>query len=240
MSEKELERRITQMEKRLESLQLLQDAEDIKKLQRAYGYYLEHWMAEEVIDCFSDSPDAVLSLYEGTWQGKESIRRYFARDWEVTAEFLHQVMQLSPIIDVEPDGTRAGGRWYSWGACAMPAGEGMRQYYMGGIYEVEYIKEDGRWKILKLAYNLQLVVPPGEGWVRPERLAKIEPGGRHTYDGPVPDIAPHGIETRYPSGYIFPFHYRHPVTGKETSEAVRNASIKYVPTMFSEEARNRE
>jgi len=235
MSEKELEVRIKELEEQVKSLKLLQDAEEIKKLQRAYGYYLEHWMADEVIGCFSDSPDVVLSLYEGTWLRKDSIRRYFGRDWEVTAEFLHQVMQLSPIVNVNPSGKTASGRWYSWGACAMPAGEGMRQYYMGGIYEAEYIKEGGKWKILKLAYNLQLVVPPGEGWVKPERLAKAVPGQRRRYDGPKPDIAPHGMDSRYPSGYIFPFHYRHPVTGKETSEAKRNASLKYVPNIFSEE-----
>jgi hypothetical protein len=34
--------------------------------------------------------------------------------------------------------------------------------------------------------------------------------------------------SRYPSGYIIPFHYKHPVTGKETSEKKRNAASKKV------------
>lgn len=237
MSEKELVHRIEQLEAQLKEMQLLKDAEEIKKLQRAYGFYLEHWMAEEVIDCFSDSPDVVLSLYEGTWLGKEGVRRYFDRGWEVTPEFLHQVMQVSPIVDVAPDGLTARGRWYSWGACAMPSGEAMRQYFMGGIYETEYIKEDGKWKILKLSYSLNIAAPPGDGWVAPERLAKTAPGQRRSYDGPEPDIAPHGMDSRYPSGYIFPFHYRHPVTGKESSEFKRNASLEYIPNIFSDEAK---
>ena len=53
MTIKELEAKVKVMEK---DLRILQDMEEIKKLQRAYGYYLEHWMAEEIIPLFSDNP----------------------------------------------------------------------------------------------------------------------------------------------------------------------------------------
>jgi hypothetical protein len=43
---------------------------------------------------------------------------------------------------------------------------------------------------------------------------------------PVPDIALDKNDLRYVSGYIFPFHFKHPVTGKETTEAKRNARLK--------------
>ena len=33
-------------------------------------------------------------------------------------------------------------------------------------------------------------------------------------------------DLRYVSGYVFPFHFTHPVTGKPTSEPVRNAQLK--------------
>jgi hypothetical protein len=32
-------------------------------------------------------------------------------------------------------------------------------------------------------------------------------------------------DLRYVSGYIFPFHYPHPVTGKKTSENKQNAKL---------------
>lgn len=230
MKLEELETRLKALE---EEIRTLKDTNEIEVLQRAYGYYLEHWMDQEVIDCFSDSPDVVLSLYEGTWLGKDGIRRYFGRDRSTDPEFLHQVMQLSPIIHVAPDGKSAKGRWYSWGAVAAPAGNGVRQFFMGGIYESEYVKEDGVWKILKLQYNLQISADPKEGWVRPKRLGAVDPTAVRKYNGPTPDIAPSGMDSRYPSGYIFPFHFRHPVTGKETSEAKRNAELKFIPTLFS-------
>ena len=206
MTVEELEARVKELENQVRTLQ---DVEEIKKLQCAYGYYLEHWMGEEVADCFSDSPEASLSLYEGTWLGKEGIRRYFERERNTNPEFIHQVMQISPVIDVEPDGKMARGRWYSWGAVAIPMENGVRQHFMGGIYESEYVKEDGVWKILKLAYSLTIACPPDKGWVHPKRLATISRSQAGSYHGPVPDIPPGGMDSRYPSGYIFPFHYRH-------------------------------
>ena len=38
--------------------------------------------------------------------------------------------------------------------------------------------------------------------------------------GPSFDVA-----TEYPSGYIVPFHFKHPVTGNETSEKKRNKAL---------------
>ncbi len=231
MTVEELEARVKTLEKEVKTLK---DIDEIKTLQRAYGYYLEHWMSQEVIDCFSDSPDVVLSLYEGTWLGKDGVRRYFTRE-NISPEFIHQVMQLSPIVDVDPDGERAKGRWYSWGAVAAPVEKGVRQFIMAGIYECEYIKENGKWRILKLQYSLHISADPREGWVRPERVATIDLNAKRKYLGPKPDIAPHGMDTRYPSGYIFPCHFKHPVTGKETSEAKRNISLKFIPNRFSTE-----
>ena len=40
------------------------------------------------------------------------------------------------------------------------------------------------------------------------------------------DIAMDPKDLRYVSGYIFPFHFTHPVTGKPTSEAKLNARLK--------------
>jgi len=231
MTLEDLEARLKTLESEVRTLK---DIDAIKTLQRAYGYYLEHWMSQEVIDCFSDSPEVTLALYEGTWLGKDSVKRYFTRE-NISPEFIHQVMQLSPIVDIDHDGFRGRGRWYSWGAVAAPLENGVRRIFMGGIYECEYIREGGIWKILKLQYSLQISADPRDGWVSPEKAVRIDPKAKRKYQDPRPDIAPNGMDTRYPSGFIFPFHYKHPVTGKETSEAVRNDSLKFVPNRFAEE-----
>ena len=40
------------------------------------------------------------------------------------------------------------------------------------------------------------------------------------------DDKPRDVNTNYPSGYIVPFHFKHPVTGRKSGEAKRNASFK--------------
>lgn len=62
---KELETRIASLEKKLEAqdkkLTLLEDIEAIKRLQKAYNYYVEHMLGDAIIDYFADSDEVVLN-----------------------------------------------------------------------------------------------------------------------------------------------------------------------------------
>jgi len=210
-------------------LQVLKDIEDIKRLQCAYGYYLERWMSEEIIDCFSSNPEVSGTFVEGTYNGPEGIRAYFGKSSEQPPEFLHQVMQVSPVITVDPDGSRAKGRWYGYGTVAFrPVSNAIDPNIMSVVYEMEYIKEDGVWKILKLAlqlhysYNMRRMLGiTGENEpVAPEGSLELHPDEWAAYN------------TTYPSGYIYPIHFVHPVTGQPTSEARRNAKLKLKTNQF--------
>jgi hypothetical protein len=230
MLKKEVVMRVEELESAVKNLQeqvgilqaqmrTLQDIEEIKRLQRSYGYYLENWMTDEVVDLFSDSPDTVLWIKAGEFRGKESIRRFFKPRGQAQARripgFLHQVMQLSPIIDVAPDGKTARGRWNGFGSTAAPRADGLFQGWMNGVYENEYVKENGTWKIKKIDWNMYFFASYKDGWVEPEKLSKARPQR-------PPDASPDGPpkETSYTTSYICPFHYDHPVTGKPTPVSV--------------------
>jgi hypothetical protein len=223
MNAGEMEARIKVLENQLRTVQ---DILEIERLQRIYGFYLEHWMASEIIDLFSDGPDVALEWPEGKYIGKEGVKRYFSHMEQNDPEFLHQLMQLSPVIDVAADGKTALGRWYSYGGVSVPRGGGVGQTYISGTYENEYVREEGKWKIKRIRWHLNFSAKPGEGWVKPERVAAIAPNSK--FDGPQPDVPDTRFENQYPSGHIFPFHFKHPVTGKKTSETKRNASMKKI------------
>jgi hypothetical protein len=54
-----------------------------------------------------------------------------------------------------------------------------------------------------------------------------QPGApRPSIPPPQPDIPIDPADLRYVSGYIFPMHFKHPVTGKPTTEGMRNARLK--------------
>jgi hypothetical protein len=199
----------------------LKDIEAIQRVQKAYGYYLEHFMSQEIIDLFSDGPNVSLTLSAGTYAGKAGVAKFF-NHITPTHEFLHQVMQSADIINIDPSGNKAHGRWYCLGAVALPFENAVRESFFSGIYSCDYIKEEGIWKLEQLRFDEFYSATPKEGWVAPERLAHHVPIVKSNC---IPDI-PRTIQTRYPSGYIVPFHFKHPVTGKITTEGVRNASLK--------------
>jgi hypothetical protein len=212
---KGMEARIIELEAKV---RILQDIEDINRLQKAYGFYLEHFLTDEIMDLFADRDDLVLNGAEGT---KDNLRKFFKNlsDLSQNPEFLHQAMQLSGIVDVSVDGQTAEGRWYSLGAVALPAGEGVRPISLNGIYTVEYVRENDKWKIKKLKFHPIILSSPTEGWVKKERIAAVT-AGKGGKRGPA---RPLDSDARYPSGQIVPFHFKHPVTGKKTSEAKHNA-----------------
>ena len=216
------------LEEKDKQLQTLNDIEDIKRLQCAYGYYLERWMGEEIVDLFSTSPEVSATFFEGTFKGIEGIRRFFIRFIDISPGFLHHTMQISPIITVDSDGPRAKGRWYGYGVLAFSPIDGtIDPMYESVVYEMEYIKEDGVWKILKLVVHTHYIYSPRRslgGSVNtpliPDEVANAHPDEFAEY------------ETLYPSGYILPHHFKHPVTGKVTSEVERNAKLKLKPNRF--------
>jgi hypothetical protein len=219
MDVKELEATVKALQEQVKTLQeqtgTLRDIEEIKKLQRAYGYYIENWMTDEIADLFSDRPDTTLLVHTGEFKGKEGVKKFFKPRGQDRGrrppEFFHQVMQLSPVVDVAPDGKTAKGRWYGFGANANPYKDGVFQGWMDGVYENEYVKENGKWKIWKLHWCMYFFAPYFQGWVDPKRQCD-----KTLYHQP-PDLQPDGAaeDTFYPSGFICPFHFEHPVTGEE-------------------------
>jgi hypothetical protein len=242
MTIEEMEARLKVMEKKLKAqekkLLTLEDIEAIKRLQKAYNYYVEHMMGQEIIDCFSDSPDVILDWLEGKWLGKEGVKKYFGRigSSDNPPGFSHQLMPTGGIVTIAPDGKTAKGRWYAFGGIfTAKDGKADGGSLTSGIYEMGYIKEDGVWKILSIKWVIPYGVRISGGWAMPEQIggrfvtgseAPREGGPRPSVPLPQPDIPVDPADLRYVSGYIFPMHFKHPVTGQATTEGVRNARLK--------------
>ena len=204
--------------KQAKRLTWLEDMEAIKILQRSYGYYLEHWQEEDLVGLWSHRPDTTFEVNDtGQYKGWEDIREVFRfpnhypaygpNTKKAPPEYLHILPTLCGIIDIDPDGLFAKGRWYGYFLGAMPR-EGQTKALIGaGIWENEYVKEDGTWKLKKIFFNEIISSPLDQGWVnRPSILN--QPLGTRRPPGPGTTFL------TYPTGYIFPYHYKNPVTGK--------------------------
>jgi len=218
MKYEELEAKVKVLKETIKKLeakvQAQADIEAIKKLQRAYGFYLEHWQEEEIVELFSRSPEVSVEINDsGLYKGYEAVKQSFNFADHYTSyglkkapgEFLHILMPLAGIVDLDKDGKTANGRWYGFFLGAMPRPVETRALIGCGIWENEYIKENGIWKFKKLFWNDIFCSPLDEGWVMTPYLS-------HARKTAV--SSPNVQFQHYPSGYIFPYHYKNPVTGK--------------------------
>jgi hypothetical protein len=228
MQDNNLADRVAVMEKELNRLKAI---EAIRKVEHAYSFYLVMLMKDEIIDLFSKRADVTLEWPRGTFFGVQGLNDFFGNvNKNQSPEFMHQVMHLSDVIDISEDGLTGRGRWWGFGAMALPAEGGLTtQSFVCGIYENEFIRENGVWKLWKIKWAPVYSATPAAGWVKPERIAKPKPEegpGR----GAVPSwwkstLPARGIAFTYPSGYILPFHFKHPVTGLPTTEEERNQRV---------------
>ena len=212
MNREELEAQVTLLEDRL---RIVEDVKAIKKLQRIYGYYLDYGMWDEVVDLFSDNAESVEAADSGVFLGKAGVKRFFIGVMKANSVpkgapppgELHAAMIGQPVVSIAPGGNAAYGRWQSL-ECAAGLVEGtLRQYWAHGIYENEYVKENGKWKFKKLHFHLTFRTPYEDGWLKTPVI------GSCTHPSVKPD-KPSTNYRPYPEVATVPFHYKHPITGK--------------------------
>jgi acetyl esterase/lipase len=193
-------------------VQAAEDVRAIKHLQRAYGFYLDKGMWEDLSQLFT--ADAVANYPAGIYVGKDSIRRHLFLN--VGAVKLGEVglgdgrlynhMNIQPVVHLDPGGETAKGRWR---ALAMFGSYGGSAVWAEGVYELTYRKEGGAWKIHTLDYYSGFGAPYQTGWVPPATPRTGSGGGRRTL--PYPPDRERKMECDgFPAACIAPFHYENP------------------------------
>jgi hypothetical protein len=214
--------RIAALNARLDALeaeiQLAEDTAAIKRLMRTYGYYLDRGLWEDLTDLFTE--DAVGSYPAGVYIGRESLHPHFLdNNGRGHLGFedgrLGNHMPLQPVITVETDGVTAHGRWR---VLAQLGQYGRSANWAGGVYEIDYRKDDGVWKIAELEYFGTFGAPYDGGWkgAPPGEQPPPDPGAARFADLPRPPDAPSRAAEcpSYPGVCIPPFHYDNPGSGR--------------------------
>ena len=189
------------------------DINRIENLQGSYGYYTDKMLWDEVLDLFADGASLEIGP-SGVYVGKDSIRRYLyslsGGQQGPIEGVLNDHFQLQPIVTVAPDGQSANGRWRLFLMTGV-SGSGSGGNWGEGIYENEYVKQDGVWKISKLHWYATFVAPYEGGWLNTGRQAVEDYAlGK----GVTPDRPPSETYEPYPGVYVPPFHYRNPASGQ--------------------------
>ncbi|MEJ0100822.1 MAG: nuclear transport factor 2 family protein [Pseudomonadota bacterium] len=205
------ERRVQLLEAKLASLQrqvdLIEDRKAIERLQQMWGHYISEGMAHEAAALFSDSPVASIEFaQQGVYLGRARIEAFLKKSGAALAPGeLRETPIMQPVIDVAADGLSAKARWRS---LVMAGVHGQDGRWQEGPYENEYVKESGSWRIAKLHWFVTMTGSYDKGW---HKLA-------FPIAGPLkdlpPDRPPSLVYQSFPSFFLPPFHFLHPVTGK--------------------------
>jgi len=157
---------LEEMERRLRNLE---DIEAIKQLQVRYVNCLTTIDWDDLVDCFT--ADAVVDLSVGKVKGREAIENFFKKKISITHVGLEGNFVVHPIISVEGD--KARGSWLLYTHFSLPhkiqidpspTADVDAPDWMGGYYEMEYVKKGGTWKISLLRWTNRIRSPrePGE------------------------------------------------------------------------------
>jgi len=205
------DRRVAILEAKLASLRqqvaLLEDAKAIERLQQAYGYYMSEGMGDEAAALFADNPAASIELaQQGVYVGKKRIREFLTHSSFALKEGeIREAPIFQGVLHVSPDGRSARGRWRT---VIMGGIAGQDGTWTEGPFENEYIKENGVWKLQKVHWYMTVKGSYDKGWHKE----------RFPAPGPLADLPPDQPPTEkyeaWPTFYLPPYHYAHPVTGK--------------------------
>jgi ketosteroid isomerase-like protein len=157
---------------------LLEEEKAITNFHRAFEQAMDKGQFEEVISMFADDSEVaevvfnggvfkgrsqgVSRLYRDRFRaGKTGRRMEPAPGFELTAEAQHESIEVSPDLRsataVFPFSIQVGIPFEtetSLAAMARLHGEGVRTWWEGGVYRVNYRKDAaGHWKISRLEYD---------------------------------------------------------------------------------------
>jgi len=185
----------------------LEDANGIRRLHQMYESYLDQGMYEEVVNMFADEGEVVFN--GGLFAGKDKgIRRLYCdhfsrgrtgRKIEPAPGFELDSALLQDVVEVAQDRQSAKAQFpYSMQVgtplisdfphleMARLQGQGVLQWWEGGVHEVSYVKDGDAWKIKRLEYRVMSKADykPGRSYARPISVPLFSKAYPKNPDGP--------------------------------------------------------
>jgi hypothetical protein len=185
---------------------LLEDQDAIENLQATFGYYFDKGLWNQAAGLFTARGSfeyGQRGVYVGPARIQQAMLLFGPQG--LAKGRLNNHMMLQPIVVVAPNGQTATGRWQGMVMLSEPGQNGK---WGVGIYENEYVKEGGAWKLSRLHFYMTALTDYDLGFAK----YAIQ------MDGPSalfpPDQPPTEVYRSFPNAYLPAFSYDHPVTGK--------------------------
>ena len=197
MAEK-LEAEVLRLKKQVAELSRIKDYIEIWKLQSRYAHLYFMLRNSEIPSLFAQkTPGVSIDIEDaGIYEGIEGVKRFWTtvlseERYKGAPGWLAVHMTCNPIIEINKDGTKAKGVWFSHGSVSGRREGKLDCMLCLGKYDMEYVKEDGEWKFFKLAYHIAYMCPLDKGWVEEPITGSIAGLPENTPDKPATNYMPY-------------------------------------------------
>jgi len=189
-----LEEKLAHLEKENKRLSKAEDVHEIQNVMSLHEYYHSAFQHQEELDAIwaqkADDVSFEEALFQARFEGLEAIKTYyvefmrntlFKSSLELTRSLFPQLKDdpekelpfglaymhtlTTPVIEVAEDGETAKGVWVSPGFMTIPSREKLGAYWHWDRYGVDFIKEEGKWKIWHFFVGRVFTSPYEKSWV---------------------------------------------------------------------------
>ena len=169
--------------------------EDQREIKNLMGRYVRAFLHKEestiLARFWSCREDISLGVNDGWYLGRKSIGNYygFLEEKMVLSDslvkkrfggvkavqegrgigYLEMKALSTDLVEVAGDGETAKGMWNCSGQLPVFTASGPVTHLTFGTYAVDFVREDGAFKILHMQYLEEINHPQGEKWWEPER-----------------------------------------------------------------------
>jgi SnoaL-like domain len=205
-----VQRQQTQIAQLQHSLGILEDKDEIQRLQYAYGFFLDNRMFREIADLFASEGAWIEIGGRGRYKGKERIHRFLLEvlgggRWGLAKNEVINHVQQQLFITVANDRQSARARARAEVQGNSPP-DSPTFLFADGIYENEYIREGGQWRILSIRVTMTYYAALER---RSLTFPTAPPSTTFPPDLPSQQALAPGLGRQFNE-----FHFRHPITGE--------------------------
>lgn len=140
----------------------LNDEDDVRNLQHAYGYYVHRRMWDDVVDLFTK--DGVVEIAGQVFRGKAGVREAMELMGPegLSEGILNDYLPFDTVVRVMPSGLEAFTRGTELGMIG-DANAGTARWRVN-VFRNRFIREDGLWKIREMRVTPIMDADYASGW----------------------------------------------------------------------------
>jgi SnoaL-like domain len=154
-----------------QQVQRLNDIHEIKNVASLHEYYHNALMhGEELRDVWAKRDDITWTNNTDKYIGQASMKRFYVDGLpKDTKGALWYHMLTTPVIEVSGDGKTAKGIWMSFGSVSGAMGnQAPSSQWTQEKYAMDFVKENGKWKIWHLRTYVDFYTPTDKSWLDPK------------------------------------------------------------------------